>query len=340
MAPMGIQNRSMTICENLVSILDTGNLYRACEDCEQFFCVCCAHTTVKDDLTLEFDACHHYPVVFVDGACSRNGRRGAVSGIGGTFGEHPEMQWSIPIDERVDSNPNRTNQRAELLGAIEGVNRVGDFILSFLDNVRPENKPIDLAVATDSEYVCKGVTEWMPKWKVRISLFGVSMYLIPFQNNGWINSSGRPVSNKDLFIELDEAISNLESQEINVGFWWIARRVCSLLRFTVPLLIASIISSITELMHLPKLPACRPKGPHARLGFKSLKSMALSLSFLNIKPVCSPQDLRERCADSFSVHNDNYQLPIQYRFLIFIFYVIPSDGMIIDCSSETNGVSL
>jgi ribonuclease HI len=29
----------------------------------------------------------------------------------------------------------------------------------------------EMVVASDSEYVCKGVTEWMPKWKVGVPIF-------------------------------------------------------------------------------------------------------------------------------------------------------------------------
>ena len=41
---------------------------------------------------------------------------------------------------------------------------------------------------TDSEYVRKGITEWMPKWK----------------ENNWRNAKRQPVKNKDLWEALDE----------------------------------------------------------------------------------------------------------------------------------------
>jgi len=109
-------------------------------------------------------------VVFTDGACSRNGFDGAVSGIGGTYGNDVDYQWSIPVDERIDSTPIRTNQRAELLAAIEGVRRLGDFLESKVEENPPLNPRSVMVVATDSEYVCKGVTEWMPKWKVCVAI--------------------------------------------------------------------------------------------------------------------------------------------------------------------------
>lgn len=86
------------------------------------------------------------------------------------------QQWSVPIDEAIDPLPGvkRTSQRAELLAALEGLRR-----LSGLDEVchtkyrmkheamlQKETK--QWIIATDSEYVVKGMTELLPGWKVRL----------------------------------------------------------------------------------------------------------------------------------------------------------------------------
>jgi ribonuclease HI len=131
-------------------------------------------------------SCHHIPLVFVDGACSGNGSGGASSGIGGLFGETPDCQWSIPIDDSVDTVPVRTNQRAELLAAIEGVYRLGDYWLPRKES-RPNGHLDQIVVATDSEYVYKGITEWMPKWKVcRQPLVGRTCILIHTPKGKWM----------------------------------------------------------------------------------------------------------------------------------------------------------
>lgn len=150
----------MIFCENLLSKHDTDQLYMTCNHCGQFLCICCADYAVNWP-------CHHYPVVFTGGACSGNCSRGAVFGIGGTFGEYSEWEWSVPVDEFLDSSSARTNQRAELLAAIVGVRRLGEFLLSSqsVHELRRHVPLEEMVVATDSEYVCKGVTEWMPKWK-------------------------------------------------------------------------------------------------------------------------------------------------------------------------------
>jgi ribonuclease HI len=152
--------RRMNFCE-VLSELDTDEQVRTCAHCDRFFSICCQHRDTDNSPSL----CHHFPLVFTDDACSRNGHNDAVSGIGGAFGLLPELQWSIPVDDDMDPTGVRTNQRAELLAAIEGVLRLGDFLLDQADI--SDKKQVEMVVATDSEYVCNAVTDWMPKWKVR-----------------------------------------------------------------------------------------------------------------------------------------------------------------------------
>jgi ribonuclease HI len=129
----GVSNRRMIFCEYLLSMYGTDELYTVCDHCGQFLSICCRHLSNSN-----YNRCHHHPMVFVDGATSRNGLGGAVSGIGGTFGEAPEYQWSIPVDESVDSASVRTNQRAELLAAIIGLQRLSNiFCLQNGDHIRP-----------------------------------------------------------------------------------------------------------------------------------------------------------------------------------------------------------
>lgn len=66
-----------------------------------------------------------------------------------------------------------TNNRMELLAVIKA--------LSYF------KEPKKIKIYTDSEYVVKGATEWLPKWKV----------------NGYKNSEGKPIKNRDLWEELE-----------------------------------------------------------------------------------------------------------------------------------------
>jgi ribonuclease HI len=56
-------------------------------------------------------------------------------------------------------------------------------------------------LSTDSQYVQKGVTEWMPKWK----------------KNGWRNSKKSWIANKSLWLELEAAIA----RHRRIEFTWV-----------------------------------------------------------------------------------------------------------------------
>jgi len=62
-----------------------------------------------------------------------------------------------------------TNNRMELMAAIEGLNAL--------------KRPSVVALYTDSEYLKKGITQWIISWQAR----------------GWKNSEGKPVKNQDLW---------------------------------------------------------------------------------------------------------------------------------------------
>jgi len=68
-----------------------------------------------------------------------------------------------------------TNNRMEMMAAIEGLAAL--------------NRPCAVAIYTDSEYLRRGIGEWMPKWKA----------------SGWRTSARKPVKNEDLWRRLDAA---------------------------------------------------------------------------------------------------------------------------------------
>jgi ribonuclease HI len=70
-----------------------------------------------------------------------------------------------------------TNNRMELMAAIMGL--------------RALKKNASVTLTTDSEYVMKGIREWMPNWKKR----------------GWKTASKQPVKNADLWMLLDELVN-------------------------------------------------------------------------------------------------------------------------------------
>lgn len=68
-----------------------------------------------------------------------------------------------------------TNNRMELRAAIEGLSAL--------------REPCEIRLVTDSQYVRKGITEWMANWKKR----------------GWRTAAKKPVMNVDLWQALDAA---------------------------------------------------------------------------------------------------------------------------------------
>lgn len=80
-----------------------------------------------------------------------------------------------------------TNNRMEMTAAIEGL--------------RALTRACDVEVATDSEYLRRGMTEFLERWR----------------SNGWKAASGNPVVNQDLWQELDALAGHHRVTWIHVG---------------------------------------------------------------------------------------------------------------------------
>ena len=81
---------------------------------------------------------------------------------------------------------NTTNNRMELLAAIEGLSAL--------------KESCAVQLTTDSQYVLKGATEWIIGWK----------------RNGWKTAAKQPVKNADLWQRLDE-----QNQRHQVEWCWV-----------------------------------------------------------------------------------------------------------------------
>ncbi|MBT3827124.1 MAG: ribonuclease HI [Nitrosomonadales bacterium] len=111
--------------------------------------------------------------IYTDGACKGN------PGVGGWGALIIQDKKNI---ELFGGENKTTNNRMELMAVIMALKEI--------------SPSIELTIYTDSTYVQKGISEWIKKWKV----------------NSWRSSSKKPVKNKDLWVELDEASS---SRKIN-----------------------------------------------------------------------------------------------------------------------------
>ena len=106
-------------------------------------------------------------VIYTDGACRGNPGPG---GWGAILIAANGTEKQLCGGERAT-----TNNRMELMAAIQALEAL--------------NKPCKVELHTDSQYVMKGITEWVRGWKAR----------------GWKTAAREPVKNEDLWRRLDEA---------------------------------------------------------------------------------------------------------------------------------------
>lgn len=103
--------------------------------------------------------------IFTDGACSGN------PGVGG-FGAI--LRCGSNEKEISGAEGNTTNNRMEMTGAIRALESL--------------TRPCEVVVVTDSQYLVKGMTEWISGWR----------------RKGWVNSKKEAVLNRDLWERLLE----------------------------------------------------------------------------------------------------------------------------------------
>ncbi|MET0379768.1 MAG: ribonuclease HI [Spongiibacteraceae bacterium] len=115
--------------------------------------------------------------IFTDGACKGNPGPGGWGAL---------LRYQGNEKSLFGGEPDTTNNRMELRAAIEAL--------------RALKEPCEVALTTDSEYVRRGITEWIANWKKR----------------GWRTASKQPVKNVDLWQDLDT-----ECQRHVVSWHWI-----------------------------------------------------------------------------------------------------------------------
>ncbi|MCP4595846.1 ribonuclease HI [Neptuniibacter sp.] len=104
--------------------------------------------------------------IFTDGACKGNPGPGGWGAL---------LRYGEAEKQLYGGEENTTNNRMELMAAIVSLESL--------------NRPCDVILTTDSQYVRQGITEWMDGWKKR----------------NWKNSAKKPVKNADLWQRLDAA---------------------------------------------------------------------------------------------------------------------------------------
>lgn len=107
-------------------------------------------------------------ILFADGACSGNPGPGGWGAL---------LRYREHEKELSGGEPATTNNRMELLAVIHGLEAL--------------KRPARVRIFTDSQYVMKGITEWLPAWKRR----------------GWKTVGRQPVKNADLWQRLETALT-------------------------------------------------------------------------------------------------------------------------------------
>ena len=115
--------------------------------------------------------------IYTDGACKGNP---GVGGWGALLKYNGREQEIFGGEERT------TNNRMELLAAIRALQAL--------------KRPCKVHLHTDSQYVQKGISEWIPGWKTR----------------NWLTANKKPVKNDDLWKLLDQL-----AQQHDVEWFWV-----------------------------------------------------------------------------------------------------------------------
>lgn len=120
---------------------------------------------------------HETVEIFTDGACRGNPGPGGWGAL---------LRYKGRERSLYGAEANTTNNRMELTAAIMALEQLKRYCV--------------VRLTTDSQYVMKGVTEWLPNWKRR----------------GWKTADRKPVKNADLWQRLDAAAARHE-----VSWHWV-----------------------------------------------------------------------------------------------------------------------
>ena len=110
---------------------------------------------------------------YTDGACSGN------PGVGG---------WGAVL---LAEKNNKIIKRKEISGGLVDTTNNQMELIAAIEALKALKKYTEICIITDSNYVKKGITEWLPSWK----------------KNNWKTSSKKEVKNRKLWEELEELVN-------------------------------------------------------------------------------------------------------------------------------------
>ncbi len=115
--------------------------------------------------------------IWTDGACKGNPGWGGWGAL---------LRQGLHEKAVFGGEPDTTNNRMEIMSVIQALKLL--------------KRPCKVIVHTDSQYVQKGMSEWVDNWKRR----------------GWRTADKKPVKNADLWQELDRLV-----QQHDISWRWV-----------------------------------------------------------------------------------------------------------------------
>ena len=134
--------------------------------------------------------------IYTDGGCSGNPGPGGWAYVMAL----ETFQGAKVLEEKSGGEKDTTNNRMELRAVIESLKSLKTAAGGAHGPHAKSALPLRAVIFTDSQYVQKGITEWIHKWK----------------KNAWRTSGKKPVKNQDLWMELDALAG-----ELSPGWEWV-----------------------------------------------------------------------------------------------------------------------
>ena len=111
--------------------------------------------------------------IYTDGSCLRNPGPGGWAAVCNNL---------FTLKGGVEASTNNIMEMTAVVRALEKCLELNE---------------LNVVIYTDSNYVKMGITTWIKNWKV----------------NGWKNAAGKPVANKELWVEIDELVKKMNAVE-------------------------------------------------------------------------------------------------------------------------------
>lgn len=135
-------------------------------------------------------------IIFTDGSSRGNPGPGGWGAV---------LIGTEKVVELGGAEKNTTNNRMELMAVIQGLRKASEMLnkmqqdMASFESVRSGMESLQVTIYTDSSYIINGITKWIHDWK----------------RNGWRTKARKDVLNRDLWMDLDEALNTVGSGNVS-----------------------------------------------------------------------------------------------------------------------------